>query len=478
MTSSYEKQGCDAVERAVASAGHLADVEFADARFFHARGTRATIQDGRADRISAGSSFGIGLRVLVKGAWGFSSADAVDERSVRRLADRARSMALASAPHVRDRTVFENIQAVRAEHEAPCEEDPAGVPVEEKIRALHTLERSAVGAAGNKVVNSIATYRDATNVEIVANTAGTLVTTRSSRVNVMVMLAAREGDILERAANYKGFVSGYESVRSLSLEALGEKTAADVLTQLRSPKAPPGRFPVVFHPKITGLLIHEALGHNAEADAVRSKESLLVGKMGERIASELVTVVDDPTRMDGFGFYVYDSEGTPTSRRVIVENGVLVGLLHTMETASKFGIPPNGAARAHDHHARPIVRMGNTFVEGGAHSFEEMVAAVDDGIYMKDGDMGYVHPEKGMFTIHATKAQAIRKGRLGHTMRDVAASGMILETLKQVEMVGGDVTLEGVGYCGKGGQSVPVGDGGPHLLVSSIVIGGSGERVE
>jgi len=476
--SADARRGREAVRKAVELAGRLEGVGFADARFCHSEGTQATIQDGRADRISAGSSFGIGLRVLVDGAWGFASADTVDARSLERLADRARSMARASAPLVKDLTHLDDVQPVRAEHSTPCAEDPADVPIREKMDVIRTLERSAVSAADGKVVNSVATYRDASAFEVVANTAGTLVSTHRVWVTVAVILAGREGEILERAANYKGFVSGFEAVRALSLEELGVKTAGDVLTQLKSPKAPPGTLRVIFQPKITGLLIHEALGHNAEADAVRSGESLLDGKMGQQIAAERVTVVDDPLRTDGFGFYAYDAEGTPAGERVIVRDGVLVGLLHTLETASKFDVAPNGAARAQSHHVRPIVRMGNTFVAAGADSFDNMVASTDRGMYLEDGDMGYVHPEKGMFTLHATKARMIEKGQLGETVRDVSASGMILDTLKKVEMVAGDVSLDGVGFCGKNGQSVPVGDGGPHILISSMVIGGSGERRE
>jgi TldD protein len=221
------------------------------------------------------------------------------------------------------------------------------------------------------------------------------------------------------------------------------------------------------------LFTHEALGHNSEADIVMEGGSILEGKLGSRIASDLVTITDDSTLEGVWGSYKYDSEGTPGRRRVVVENGVLKGYLHSLETAAKFNTEPTGSARAQDFGCRPIVRMSNTGIQAGNKSFGELLKGIDHGIMLSEGLGGYVSPEKGQFVFSAGEGWIIRKGELAEHIRDVNMSGILLETLMKIDGVSREYEMPTLkGFCGKDGQTMPVGAGGPYVRVKELMIGG------
>jgi TldD protein len=312
------------------------------------------------------------------------------------------------------------------------------------------------------------------------------------------MTALADG-LRQTAHERKAQISGFELVEQLIPEEFSIRAANKAIELLSARPAPAGSFPVVFHPSITGLLVHEALGHNAEADQVWTGESILEGKVGQKIASSLVTIVDDPGIPDSYGSYKYDSEGTAGQRRVIIEKGVLKGFLHSLETASKFGTAPNGAARAQNYAHYPVVRMSNTFMEPargeaaraghpsgtpvwaagreGAPetagvSFEDIIKPIERGIFLDRGQWGYVFVERGQYTCHAGSGRMIEHGRLGEPLRDVSVAGLTLETLKDIEAISSDFEMDMPGFCGKAGQGVPVNAGGPFVRVKSLVVGG------
>ncbi|MCX5683852.1 MAG: TldD/PmbA family protein [Planctomycetota bacterium] len=285
-------------------------------------------------------------------------------------------------------------------------------------------------------------------------------------------MVASDGKLLQRGMEHRGIVGGAELLRRTSAEELGVRATQKALALLKARPAPAGRFTVIFHPSITGLLVHEALGHNAEADAVWAGQSLLEGRLGEMLAAPGVSIYDDSTLPGEFGSYAYDSEGTPSRRRTIIENGKLVGFLHSLETAAKFGAEPTGSARADSYESRPIVRMSNTFMARGTVPFEEMLRGVDRGIYLLDGHWGYVFVQKGQFICHAGQARMIENGKLGEALRDVSVSSMTFDTLKNIDAIGDDFEMKMPGMCGKEGQSAPTDAGGPHVRVADVVVGG------
>ncbi|MBA3043545.1 TldD/PmbA family protein, partial [archaeon] len=268
-----------------------------------------------------------------------------------------------------------------------------------------------------------------------------------------------------------GGTSGFEIFDSNDPVEKGVCAAKSAVRILSAEKSPSGRFPVIANPDLTGVFAHEALGHAAEADSVISGESILEKRIGEKVASELVTIYDDPTMENGFGSFPYDDEGLKGSKKILIENGVLKNFILNRETAFKLGMNPNGGARAESFAVRPLVRMSNTMIEKGNYSFDELIEDIKYGVYAKGTRGGQVDTAKGSFQFSAQEAWLIEHGEVTKPLKDLSLSGLTLETLKNIDAVAKDVRFGEPGFCGKG-QLVPVGDGGPHIRIKEVLIGG------
>jgi TldD protein len=449
--------------------------QFADVRAIRSRGSSIFVQDGRAEKVFYSQGSGLAVRVLVDGAWGFASFDGLDGKGLGECLEEALALAKGGAGLVSDPAVMATVRPIQKEVVIRGKYDPDEVPLSKKQSVCMELERSAVSAGNGKIVNSIISYGDGLKEQWVVNTAGTAVYSQIPKCRVSCQVTAMEGKVRQQNFQVEGRQGGPEVLLEVSPEKLSVKAAKKVLQQLRAKKAPAGEFTVIFSPTISGLLAHEALGHNAEADSVWTGQSILNGKMGQQVASKLVTIVDDATLPGKYGSEPFDSEGVPTQRRVILKDGVLNELLHNLETAGQFGMTPNGCGRAQDYTCMPIVRMSNTFFAPGDSNLEEMIRGVDRGIYLMEGSEGYVFTERGEFMCRASEACMIEHGTLGEPLRDVSVSGLILETLMNIDKVGSDFAMEFPGTCGKGGQGAATNCGGPHLRVSRMVVGGEGE---
>jgi TldD protein len=447
-------------------------VRFCEVRFASVRSSSLLLQDARADRVGAGERTGVGVRVLADGAWGFASSESVAFADWKSCLDSAIEMARVSASRIGEPALLAEAPAVIAEAKASFEIDPTQVSLERKLAAVKGYEEASACYAGEHVANLMTGYGDARQVEMVCNTRGTLVSSESVRTMVWHAITAQDGSLRQRGRELRGEQRGFELVEATPAKDLSIKAAERAVSLLTASPAPAGKFPAVFHPSITGLLVHEAIGHNAEADHVLSGTSILVGKLGARVAAESVTIVDDATIPGSWGSYPYDSEGVPGQRRVLVENGVLKGFMHSLETAAKMGVPPNGSARADGFANRPIVRMSNTMILPGKLSLAELIADIDLGLLLRGGQWGYVWCEKGQYTCHAGDGVMIRGGELAEQVRDVSISGMTLETLANVLGLSKDFELQMPGNCGKNGQGMPVNGGGPYVKVKEIVVGG------
>jgi len=446
--------------------------DFAEVRYTAVRRSSLMLQDGRADRMGAGDRSGIGLRVLLKGAWGFASTESPEDSDWLPALEDAIEMARVSATRLDEPVVLAEAPAVVDEVRTPFEVDPTTVPVERKLAAVRGYEEASARRADSSVANLMTGYNDARQLEIVCNSRGTLVSTESVRTILWHTITTQNGSVRQRGREVRAKQAGFEMVEETRAEEFSVKAAERAVSLLSAPPAPAGTFPAIFHPAIAGLLVHEALGHNAEADHVLSGQSILEGKLGTKVAADCITVVDDAGIPGSWGSYRYDSEGVPGQRRVIVENGMLRGFLHSLETAGKMGVEPNGSARADGFPHRPIVRMSNTMILPGHSSLEELIADIDLGILLQAGQWGYVWCEKGQYTCHAGEGVMIRNGRLAGQVRDVSISGMVLETFANALGVSSDFELEMPGNCGKNGQSMPVNGGGPYIKVRDVVVGG------
>jgi len=241
---------------------------------------------------------------------------------------------------------------------------------------------------------------------------------------------------------------------------------------LKADRVRGGRMPVVLSSEAGGTMVHEAIGHGLEADLVQGGTSVYRGRIGELVASKLVSVIDDATIPYARGSFPFDSEGVPGQRTVLVENGILKGYLYDRLTAMKDGVASTGNGRRESYHARPIVRMTNTLIAPGATPPEEIVKAVQNGLFVRKMGGGQVNTVTGEFMFEVSEGYLIRNGSVCEPVRGATLTGNGPDVLKSIMMVGTDLGF-GIGTCGKDGQGVPVADAQPTLLISDMTVGGA-----
>ena len=450
--------------------GLKAGASFCEARFFEERSNSISIENGVAKTLGSGIVRGVGVRVMVERRWGFASTNVPTMQSVERtLVDAiggARSIAVQG---VEDAKILEAKPAVETvSHKVKI--NPGDISPEEKVKRMLEIEKTA-RTYSDRVKDTFVSYRDVLTKVVVCNSFGTSIEETAPRTYAYCNVIAKEGENMQVGFESVGNVAGYEIVDALQPELFSGKAAekADKLLDAHSP--PRGTYTIVVDQKVGGLFIHEAFGHNSEGDLVFGGQSIVSDKMGQKVASDLVTIMDDPTELKN-GHFVYDHEGTKAEPHLIVKNGTLVGLLHSLESAAKLSGEPRGSARAQSHHYPPIIRMSNTYLAPGDMTFEEILEDIDLGVYLSGSQYGYVETQKGQFTCKVEQAWLIEKGELTDHLRDVAINGLTLDALKNVTAVGKDFKMDMPGMCGKSGQSMYVDAGAPHFRIEGIVVGG------
>jgi len=376
---------------------------------------------------------------------------------------------------------YEGARAVEAEPielaPVPTSEDKISIPLENDFRGVSVTEKKSLAQEYNnillrfdpQIVDTHTAYSDTFTRLIFASSEGTYIEEERPMVNVAFSAVARKDGNVQRAFEAVSKVAGFDAVRGhQELAQAAAQRAVDLLT---APPAKGGRFPVVCNPKMAGVFAHEAFGHLSEADFVyenpQAQEMMVLGR---RFGRDILTIADDGSLPGLRGTHPYDDEGTPTGRTDLIENGVLVGRLHSRETAAKMDEQPTGNARATSYRYPPIVRMSNTFIEGGDTSLEQMISEIDHGVYACDAFGGQTALEN--FSFSAAYGYMIRDGEIAELVRDVVLSGNLFVTLKHIDAIGDDFQWAEWGRCGKGQGGLPVTMGAPHIRIQDVLIGG------
>ena len=450
----YEEENpldIDSIQKLIFSFDNKAD--YMDVRVNKSLNNVIVMKDGKIQEIRSGNDYGGCVRVLKNGAWGVSFTN-----NLSKLEKTAQD-ALKLAEVLKSDVKLADVQQVQDQVRSKAKLKPSEVSLDEKKDAMSDAEKAAHLEG---IVSTTLNYVDQEGASIFASSEGTLLQVEDSRVAFFLNAVAASEGVIQFGHKSTGGAAGFEVIKNEDLEKFGRTPAEKALRLLKADLPPSGKFPVVMDPELTGVFIHEALGHAAEADLILQNDSILKGKIGTQIGSSNVTIIDDAT-MDAFGYYPYDSEGVKTRENVLVNEGILLSLLSSRETASQLNITPSGNARSAIGD-QPIVRMSNTYLKPGDLQFEEILEDMDDGIYLRGSRGGQVDTGKGVFQFNAAESFLIEKGEVSSPLRDVSLSGNILEMLLKVDAVGSDFKM-GVGFCGKSGQTVPVGDGGPHVKV-------------
>lgn len=449
----------------------LSGAQYCDVRVERRFGLSLEFKDGEPREAVPGDEQGLCVRVLHKGAWGLASTNDMSRSGIERTFTSALRIARAKSAlqKAKDAVRLAPVKAENASITWKVAQNPHDISIEAKSAYLAELSRAARSVPGVKTVTAF--YGDGTRSTHFLSSEGADIRTELTRSLSDVSLVVKtEKGILGNRARVGG-TAGWEIHEKGDLPQKGVEAARVALALLDGEKAPSGRFPVVADPDLAGVFAHEAVGHAVEGDIVVAGDSCLEGRMGRRIGSSLLTLVDDPTIPGAFGSFPFDDEGVRGRRKVLIEKGILKGYILDRESASKLRFPPNGGARAESYGSRPLVRMSNTVIEAGDHSHEEIFEGIKFGIYAKGTRGGQVDTAKGSFQFACREAYLVENGEITRPLRNLALSGGILRTLREVVAVGKDRQVADPGYCGKG-QTVPVGDGGPHIRIRSAAVGG------
>jgi len=450
------------MERALRRTG----ADYAEIRIEHAERTSLSFRGRELDEVSYSSSVGGVARALVKGGWGIVTFNEIGDlrASVKEAVACARLVG-------RDRS--ELAEVPRIDHVIPpprMQRDFRGVALGEKKRVLQGYNDLLLGA-DPKIHTTHATYADRYRKVSFANSEGTYFEEVRPDVTVSLTAVARDGNLVQRGHEGMGRAAGFEA--ALGLEAKAQMAGQRAAHLLAAPPVRGGTYTVILDPKLGGVFAHEAFGHLSEADGVYENEKLRdLMVLGKRFGPDLLNIVDDGSLPGGRGTHLLDDEGVHTRKTYLIKEGILVGRLHSRETAAKMGEGVTGNARAVAWNFPPIVRMTNTYIEPGNLSFDDLVRDVDLGLYACDMLGGQTMME--MFTFSAACGYMIRDGKVSELVRDIVLTGNVFETLRNIDGVANDLTwADGGGGCGKGGQQpLPVGLGSPHLRIRGVVVGG------
>lgn len=442
--------------------------EYAEARAQKLFKTMLTLKEGRVEAAKQGIESGVALRVLVNGAWGFASVGSLNIEALTEAVSDACRMAKATCSRLKNPIKLAEVKAIEDKVVAKPQKDPSEIPIEDKINTTLAINNAILGY-DKRVKSCTIDYLDLTGTNYFVNSEGAYIEQNKLYVWSRITATATEAEIFTVSREEIGSTSGYEIFDVETPEKIGGEVAKRAVEQLKAKSPKGGSFPVVLGPNVVGVFVHEAFGHLAEADLTLSG-SVLSDKFGKKIASNVVTFYDDGTVEGAFGSFKYDDEGVPAQKTLLVKDGVVVGLMHNRETAQKLNMKPTGNARAEDFRVEPIIRMRNTFMEPKDYSFEELIEGIKFGYYLKSFRGGQANLD-GTFQVGIQEAYEIIKGEVGEPVRNASISGNTLETLRKVDVVGKDFELS-PGRCGKG-QTAFVCDGGPHIRVKEVLVGGS-----
>ncbi len=440
-------------------------VDYLMIRLEEAEDTDIFFRGDKIETLSEGISIGGQIRACYKGGWGLSSFNQLGT-----IQDRIEE-AIAAARMVGDEeTILAPIDKVQAICILPLTgTDPRKIALVEK-KQLCDRYTDLLKSADHRIATTSVSYGDSSQKIILATSEGTLIEQSWVDMEMRFAATAKDGETVQTGRETIGSRKAYEDLTHLDEQV--KSAAQRAVAALSLPSVKGNTYTVVIDPILTGLFVHEAFGHLSEADMAYENPDLLeVMTIGRRFGAKELQIFDGAAPQGHRGSYFYDDEGTPATTTQLIKDGVLVGRLHSRETAGKLHEAPTGNARCLNYHYSPIVRMTNTWIERGKTPVKDLFTGIKEGVYARNWLGGMTNGE--MFTFSAGEAWMIRNGKIAEPVRDVTLSGNVFKTLADIEAIGDDFYWDESGGCGKGGQDgLPVGCGGPSLRIRDVVVGG------
>lgn len=443
-------------------------VDYLIIRLEEAEGTDILLRGDKVETLSEGISIGGQVRACYKGGWGLSSFNQLET-----IRDRIEEAIIAARIVGDEETILAPVDPVQAICQLPLiGTDPRHISIAQK-KQLCDRYSQLIKSVDSRITTTSVRYADSAQRVILASSEGTLIEQSWVDMEMRFAATARNGETVQTGRETNGSRKAYEDLINLDEQVKG--AAQRAVAALSLPPVKGDTYTVVIDPILTGLFVHEAFGHLSEADMAYENPDLLeVMTLGRRFGPEELQIFDGAAPPGHRGSYFYDDEGTPATTTQLIKDGVLVGRLHSRETAGTLDEEPTGNARCLNYHYAPIVRMTNTWIERGKTPVADLFGGIKEGVYASNWLGGMTNGE--MFTFSAGEAWMIRDGKIAEPVRDVTLSGNVFQTLADIEALGDDFYWDESGGCGKGGQNgLPVGCGGPSLRIRDVVVGGEAD---
>ncbi len=447
----------------------LSSIDYADLYFQTAHAESWVLDDGIVREGSHSIDQGVGIRAISGQKTGFAYSDEIALPALTQAASAARSIA-SKGNNTQVQAWKKNTPASLYVSANPLD----SISTEDKIALLKKLDKAA-RSKDERVKQVMIGLIGSHNTVLVANSDGTLSGDVRPLVRLNINIIVEDNGRIEKGSAGGGGRFGYEYFINDDLAmSYVDDALEQALLNLEADSAPAGTMPVVLGPGWPGILLHEAIGHGLEGDFNRKQTSAFSDRIGERVASPEVTVVDDGTILNRRGSLNVDDEGTPTSCTTLIERGILKGYMQDKHNAKLMGVSPTGNGRRESYAHLPMPRMTNTYMLGGEHDPQEIIASVEKGIYAAQFGGGQVDITNGKFVFSASQAYKIENGKITTPIKGATIIGNGPDVLTRVSMVGKDMSLDsGIGTCGKDGQSVPVGVGQPTIRIDDMTVGGT-----
>lgn len=449
------------LETALKNGGDFAEI-YAD----HVEGLQIIAEQKKIEKVNPTIDRGIGIRVLWQDKTAYGFTNEISEKSVLELAS---SVAEAVKGRRFDKNLLLNVIPAHLRHE--IKKLPAHFKLEQKRDFIAQAEKVA-WAADKRIKQVKVLYADIAKKVSIANSLGQLANDERIYSLFFVQVVAEENGRLQTGYHPVGGLIGLEMLDEEPPEMIAKKAADQALLMLKARKAPAGTMPVVLSSEAGGTMVHEAVGHGLEADLAAEGLSVYHKKIGQKIAGDKITVVDDATLANKRGSFVFDDEGVPSERTVLVDRGLLKEYMCDRRMAMKHNLRPTGNGRRESYRFRPICRMTNTMILPGSDDPAEIVRSTEKGLFVKKMGGGQVNTVNGDFVFEVNEGYLIEKGKIGDPVRGAILMGNGPKVLQIIDKIGTDLGF-GIGTCGKDGQGVPVGDAQPTLRIPELVVGGS-----
>ncbi|MEK6678753.1 MAG: TldD/PmbA family protein [Nitrospirota bacterium] len=439
--------------------------DFADIYIERTQPTYIHLEDDKIEKVVSGIDHGAGIRVIFDSKTVYAYTNELSDNSLLELAN-----TVSAAVKGKHNGADIDLRKKNPTIDFRIIKRPDEVDTDKKVQLVKKANEIA-RKADNRIKQVLVVYRDTLQNVTIGNTEGYITDDERIYTTAMIQVIAIDGKIIQTGQEPIGGLIGFELFDENSIENTAETAAKRAVMMLKARPAPGGRMPVVLSADAGGTMIHEAIGHGLEADLAMQGLSVYSKKIGEMVASPIITVIDDATMPNKRGSFRFDDEGVEAQKTVLVENGILKGYMYDRLWSMKEGVRSTGNGRRESYKYRPIPRMTNTLIAPGKSVPEDIIKSTSSGLFVKKMGGGQVNTVNGDFVFEVSEGYLLENGKIGEPVRGATLTGNGPEVLKDIDIVGNDLGFS-IGTCGKDGQGVPVADAQPTLRIKSLTVGG------